>query len=308
MTGEEGATPVGAVRPDRAAALVAAQQFGVITFKQLRACGLSRHQVEQRVMAAQLDRIWRGVYTFGHRELTREGHLIAAVFACGAGAVLSHRGASSHWELIESSVVDVTVASRGGRTKRGGFRVHCVRRLDPRDVTEHAGIPITTVARTLVDLSQVVQDRLVERAYEQAQIRRLLRPNALQDALERANGRKTRALRHVIACERRITTVTRSELEERFLALIRRGGLPEPEVNARVAGYEVDFLWRAQRRVIEVDGFAYHSTRQAATRDRRKDDDLEAAGYRVTRFTADQILRDPEDTVARAARAVRGAQ
>jgi very-short-patch-repair endonuclease len=89
--------------------------------------------------------------------------------------------------------------------------------------------------------------------------------------------------------------------------LVRRGGLPAPEVNARLAGYEVDFLWRAQRRVIEVDGHAYHSTRQATSRDRRKDDDLEAAGFRVTRFTADHILHDPSDTLARAKRALAGA-
>jgi len=90
--------------------------------------------------------------------------------------------------------------------------------------------------------------------------------------------------------------------------LIRSAGLPEPEVNAWLCGYEVDFLWRAQRRVIEVGGYAYHSTRQAATRDRRKDDDLEAAGYRVTRLTADQILHDPEDTLARIRRVLRSTQ
>ena len=113
-------------------------------------------------------------------------------------------------------------------------------------------------------------------------------------------------LRSLIARERRLSTVTRSALEERFLALVRRGGLPEPDVNAALAGYEVDFLWRRERRVIEVDGHTFHRTRQATTRDRRKDDDLEAAGYRVTRFTADQILHDPQDTLARARRAVEG--
>jgi len=106
------------------------------------------------------------------------------------------------------------------------------------------------------------------------------------------------------ARERRLSTITRSELEERFLALVKRATLPEPELNQRLAGYEVDFLWRPQRRVIEVDGFAYHSTRQAANRDRRKDDDLEAAGYGVTRFTADQVLHDPHDTLERTKRAV----
>ena len=309
MTSEEGAAP-GAVPLDREAARVASGQFGVITYAQLRACGLSRDRVEQRVKAGQLQRLWQGVYAFGHRELTREGRLIAAVLACGEGAVLSHRSAAQRWELLPTAQrnIDITVPTRAGRVKRPGIHLHCCRRLDPADLTTRGGIPVTTVARTLVDLNAVVPDRLLERALEQAYIRRLLPVGGIEDALERANGRKTRALRRLIAAESRTATVTRSELEERFLALIRSVELPEPEVNAWLCGYEVDFLWRAQRRVIEVDGHAYHSSRQATTRDRRKDDDLETAGYRVTRFTADQILHDPEDTLARTRRVLGSSQ
>ena len=250
------------------------------------------------------------MYSFGHRELTIEGRLIAAVLACGPGAVLSHRSAAAYWERLPTwaGPVDVTVATKTGRVQRRGIRLHLTRSLDTRDVTVRNGIPITTPAKTVVDLNAVVPDRLVERAYEQALIRRLITFDAVVEALELAPGRKTKALRRVLAIERRTTTVTRSELEERFLALVRRAGLPEPELNQRVAGYEVDFLWRQRRRVIEVDGFAYHSTRQATTRDRRKDDDLETAGFRVTRFTADQILNDPQDTVARATRVLRSPQ
>ena len=289
---------------------MAAAQFGVLTYEQLLGCGLSRTQIVNRVASAQLQRLSRGVYAFGHRELKREGRLLAAVFACGPGAVLSHRSAAAYWELLASArtVIDVSVTAAGTRAKRPGIYLHCCRRLDPADLTAKDGIPITTVARTLVDLNAVVPDRLLERALEEAYIRRLLRVGAIEDALERANGRKTGKLRRLIAAEHRTATVTRSELEERFLALIRSAGLPEPEVNAWLCGYEVDFLWRAQRRVIEVDGYAFHSTRQAATRDRRKDDDLEAAGYRVTRFTADQILHEPEDTLARIRRVLRTAQ
>jgi predicted transcriptional regulator of viral defense system len=226
--------------------------------------------VEHRVVAGHLQRLWRGVYAFGHQELRREGRLIAAVFACGPGAALSYRSAAAHWEILQTSAeqVDVTVATRGTRAQRGGIRLHCSRRLDPEDVTERDGIRTTTVARTLVDLAAVVNDRQLEKALEQAYVLRLLAPGAVEDALERATGRKTRALRRLLAAERRTSTITRSELEERFLALVRLGDLPDPEVNARVHGYEVDFLWRARRRVIEVDGHAFHSTRQAATRDR----------------------------------------
>jgi len=143
----------------------------------------------------------------------------------------------------------------------GNTPCHGSRGLDARDVSGLNGIPLTTAARTLVDVN---------------------------------------------AAEQRASSITRSELEERFLALVRRGGLPAPEVNARLHGDEVDFLWRDQGRVLEVDGYAFHSTRQAVTRDRRKDNDLELAGFRVTRFTSDQILHDPEDTLNRAARVILG--
>ena len=235
---------------------------------------------------------------------------MAAVFTCGLRSAVSHRTAVARWQLLANSrsVIEVTVPGRGTRAKRPGIQLHCVRRLDPRDVTTHEGIPITTVARTLVDLNSVVPDRVLEKALEEAYIRRLVPLGAIEEALERANGRKTRALRHLLAAENRLATVTRSELEERFLALIRSAALPDPEVNALLSGYEVDFLWRSHRRVIEVDGHAYHRTRQAVTRDRKKDNDLEQVGYRVTRFTADQILHDPEDTLARTRRALSSPQ
>jgi very-short-patch-repair endonuclease len=295
---------------DRQVAVIAARQFGVVTLPQLRSCGLDVGAIKYRVTLGRLQRLWRGVYAFGHQELRREGRLIAAVFACGPGAVLSNRTAAAQWELLASAraAIDVTVRARGTRSKRPGIDLHCVRRLDAEDVTEVAGLPVTTVARTLVDLCAVVNDRLVEKALEQAYVLRLLTPGAIEQALERAQGRKTRALRLLMARERRASTVTRSELEERFLELLRRGGLPEPEVNACLHGYEVDFLWREQRRVIEVDGYAFHSTRQAATRDRRKDNDLELTGFRVTRFTSDQVLHEPEDTLARVRRVVLGVQ
>jgi very-short-patch-repair endonuclease len=289
---------------DRVVAELAARQFGVVTIQELHECGLTAGAIKYRVASRRLQRLWRGVYAFGHQELKPEGRLIAAVFACGPGAVLSHRSAAAHWELLPTAAarLDVSVPRGGGRSQRPGIRLHCPRRLDPEHVTERDGIPITTVARTLVDLGAVVNDRQLEKALEQAYVLRLLAPGAVEDALERANGRKTGALRRLLCAERRASTITRSELEERYLALVRRGGLPAPEVNVHLHGYEVDFLWRPQRRVIEVDGHAFHSTRSATTRDRRKDNDLETVGYRVTRFTADQVLHDPNDTLARTKR------
>lgn len=264
--------------------------------------------MHHRVRAGQLQRLWRGVYAFGHSELRLEGRLLGAVFACGPRAVLSHRSTADRWGILATarSGIDVTVVTRSGRLPRPGIDLHCVRRLDARDVTRLDGIPVTTVARTLVDLCSVVPPRSVEKALEQSYVLQLITPHSIEHALERTPGRRTAPLRRLLAVERRAQTLTRSELEEAFLALCRRGGLPDPEVNVQLHGYEVDFLWRKQRRVVEVDGYAFHSMRGAFERDRRKDVDLELAGFPVTRFTHDQVIYDPDETLRRTARLVTG--
>jgi very-short-patch-repair endonuclease len=302
------ATKSAAAPADRAVAAVAARQHGVVTLRQLEACGLGPGAIKRRVAAGRLQRLWRGVYAFGHSELRLEGRLLGAVFACGRGAVLSHRSAADHWGILATARagIDVTVPTRGGRKGQPGIDLHCVRRLHPSDVTTHRGIPTTTIPRTLVDLGAVVRDRMVERALEQSYVLRLVAPQAIEAALRRAPGRRTAVLRRLIQAERRPPTLTRSELEEAFLALCRRGGLPDPEVNAHLHGYEVDFLWREQKRVVEVDGYAFHSARGAFERDRRKDVDLELAGFPVTRFTHDQVLCEPDDTLERTRRLVEG--
>ena len=256
--------------------------------------------------AERLQRLWRGVYAFGHSELRLEGRLLGAVLASGRGAVLSHRSAADHWGILRTNraPIEVTVEARGTRAKRPGIDLHCVRSLDPRDLTVLRGIPVTTVARTLVDLCSVLPDRMVERALEQSHVLRLVHSGALEEILGRTPGRRSAVLRRLLEVQTRAPTLTRSELEEAFLALCRRGGLPDPEVNTHLHGYEVDFLWRAQRRVVEVDGHAFHSERGAFERDRRKDVDLELAGFPVTRFTHDQVMYEPDDTLRRTQRLV----
>ena len=304
---EEAAAAAGA-EADRAIAAVARRQYGVVTYGQLVECGLGRGGIHRRVEAGRLQRLWRGVYAFGHSELRLEGRLLGAVFACGSGAALGYRSGADRWGILATArrAIDVTVATRGGRPRRPGIDLHCVRRLDNRDITLLGGIPITTVPRTLIDLCSVVPPRLVEKALEQSYVLQLIAPGSIEDALERAPGRRTAPLRRLLAAERRAQTLTRSELEEAFLALCRRGGLPDPEVNVQLHGYEVDFLWRKQRRVVEVDGYAFHSMRAAFERDRRKDVDLELAGFPVTRFTHDQVIYDPDETLRRTARLVTG--
>jgi hypothetical protein len=187
------------------------------------------------------------------------------------------------------------------RSKHGARMVvlHRVRRLDPVDVTVLEGIPVTTVARTLLDLAEVVSIRQLEHAYEDAERLRILDVRAVHDVLRRGHGR--RGLRPLTAVVTRITgppEPTRSELERRFLDLCREFAIPPPIVNALLHGFEVDALWPDQRLVVELDGRAFHVTRAAFERDRRRDTELQLAGYRVIRVTERRLAEEPAEVAA----------
>jgi hypothetical protein len=226
---------------------------------------------------------------------------MAATLACGPGAVLSHRSAAALWGLRESrrSGIDITTPRRNGRT-RAGIEVHSGATLTPAHTSTRARIPTTTVARTLLDLADVTDRRGLERALDQAEVLRLLDADELQRLLTAAGaGRKgAKTLQDLLADHHPGDTITRSELEERFLALCATAGLPRPRVNAWIAlrrghAVQADFLWPARRLVVETDGHAAHGTRRAFERDRRRDQRLMAAGYRVMRCTWRQVVARP---------------
>jgi predicted transcriptional regulator of viral defense system len=276
-------------------------QHGVIALLQLLGLGLSAAAVRHRVAIGQLHRVHAGVYAVGYPRLTRKGHYMAAVLACGRRSALSHRSAATHRELWYSSrgLIDVISPRRPGR-RRAGIDAHTSSTLLARDVEEVDGIPCTSVARTLLDLGAVVPRRVVERAFDEAAFREVLDATAIEDVLARAgHHRGAGVLRAILAEHVPGSTRTRNDLEEAFLAICDRGGLPRPEVNAWIAiepnGYEADFLWRTQRFVAETDGGAAHTTRRAFERDRRRDQQLTLAGYRVVRFTYNQVLGAPAD-------------
>lgn len=232
---------------------------------------------------------------------------MAAVLACGEGALLSHRSAAALWSLgpytIESAPMDVTVIERDSG-RRHGIRAHRVHALAPDEATTRRRIPTTTPARTLLDLAAEVSGRELEAAVAEAERRRLATDRQVLALIARYPTRRgTRALRRLLDRGTR-PALTRSEAEERFLALIRRAQLAPPEVNVLVGRYEVDFLWREQRGVVEIDGFAHHSDRVAFERDRRRDADLAAEGYTVVRITWRQIVEEPATVVARVAQAL----
>ncbi len=281
---------------DRELARLAARQHGVVSRIQLRAAGLGDGAIGHRVRAGRLHPIHRAVYAVGHPLLSDRGRFLAAVLACGDGAVLSHRSAAALWGIqpLAPRAVDVTIPVQSGRSQRRGVTVHRTRRLPPSEVRRKDGIPVTSPARTLVDLAEVVADRPLERALDEGERLGLIKPQAVQAAIEGNPGRIGAAtLSSVLDRHRAGSTLTRSELEELFRALCEAHGLPRPAVNVRLGRFRPDFLWREQRLIVETDGTETHLTRAAFERDRIRDAELTAAGFRVVRFSYDRITREP---------------
>ena len=224
---------------------------------------------------------------------------MAAVLAAGTGAVLSHASAAALRGLRPTTraAVDVTLPDREGGG-RPGVTLHRSRRLPDVDRTLCDAIPVTTVARTLLDLAEQISPRQLERAVDEAARLRLLDVSVVESLCARSVGRHGLApLRGVLAGARGPLPV-RSELESRFVAVCDGAKLPPPALNAVVEGYEVDVHWAQRRVVVELDGFGYHASRMAFERDRVRDAELQLAGYRVLRITARRLEREPDAIVA----------
>jgi len=279
---------------DQVIAELAARQHGVVTWRQLLAVGLGRGAIEHRNRSGRLHRLHRGVYAVGHRRLSREGRWMAAVLALGEGAVLSHRSAAALWDLRPSAAgkIDVTVPARTGRARRSGVRVHRSSALPASEVTRHDTIAVTTVARTLLDLAEIVPSSSSQRALERAEGLRLFDLRAIRSAIDLHPTRPGSPALAASLAEYEEDELTRSEMENQFLSLCAEHDIPRPRVNAIVEGYTVDFFWRAQRLIAETDSRRYHATRAAFERDRARDAALTVGGYRVVRFTYRQIQRE----------------
>jgi hypothetical protein len=290
----ENSTPL-----DVGLAELAERQFGVVSLGQLRALGLGERGVRHRVRAGRLRRLHRGVYAVGHGALGREGRRLAAVLACGEGAVLSHRSAAAHWGLLASQAALIDVTAPATRAGVPGIRLHRSRFLDAQDTTNHQGIPITSVPRTLLDLAATIRSDRLERALAQAQRLELYDHKAIESVIARSNGhRGTGALAKAIS--REDPKWTRNDYEAWFLALVREAGLPEPMVNESLAApdhprLDPDFCWPTHRLIVETDGWQTHRTRAAFEQDRRRDAALQADGWRVVRFT----WHEPRATIQR---------
>jgi Transcriptional regulator, AbiEi antitoxin/Protein of unknown function (DUF559) len=288
--------------PDQRIARAAAGEWGVLSLDELRACGLSREAVSRRVRKGWLHRLHRGVYAVGHPNPALEGRLLAAVKAGGASAALGHYSAAALWEFVDwdDRRPEIVVVGSGIR-QLIGVRVHRTIRLDARDVARHRGIPVTSPARTLVDLASQLEYRALRRAVREAQSKRRVSTRQLAEAVERLRPRPgISKLARIVATG---PAPTRSELEDVVLDLILLGGLARPDVNVplTLSGRRVvpDFRWPGQRLVIEADGAAWHDHKLAREDDAERQALLEAHGNRVLRVTWEQALTRPQETLAR---------
>jgi very-short-patch-repair endonuclease len=277
-------------RHDQRIAAIAELQHGVVSVGQLKRLDIGEKAIRSRVAAGRLHRIHRGVYAVGHSALAPEGRCLAAVLAVGRGphgggqvlqrwrAAVSHRSAAALWGLLPlaQGASDVIVVGYGGRARRAGIRVHRSLSLTPADVTLRGGIPVTTPARTIADLRRAVS---------------VGRPGSVSARELRRAIRQAGVIGLPVGDEG--GDRTRSDLEGGFLLLCRHHRLPEPEVNARVGPYLVDFLWRDRRLVVETDSYLYHRGKQAFQDDRGRDLELRRRGLQVLRLSERQVEEEP---------------
>ena len=283
---------------------LAARQHGVVSRKQLFDLGVRAGQVEVRVRRHWLRPLHRGVYLVGPLELAR-ARPMSALLCCGGSAVLGHQSAGELWQIrqrVDCAPVDV-ITPPGHRRRRPGVRIHRLA-LQPDEITELDAIQVTTPARTLYDLARGIPRRDLEQAVAEALARRLTDNRAIEAMAERYGHRPSARRLMALLGSDAPPALTRSAAEETLLALIRSALLPQPEMNVRVHGYEVDLYWREERLVIEVDGFAFHRSRRSFEADRRRDATLAAAGIRVMRITWRQLEHERDALLVRLTRAL----
>jgi predicted transcriptional regulator of viral defense system len=284
----------------------------VIAGWQLVELGLSASAIRNWVARGRLHRVHRGVFSVGHALVTQRGRFMAAVLASGPEAWASHFCSGVLWELGLGTrrLIDVTTCAARGRAI-AGIRAHRSATLTEDDVTVIDGIPCTSLARTLLDIAEDGTRREVERALDHAEQARILDMRAIDDVLTRANGRRGVKLLCAVLEQHRIgSTLTRNKLEEAFLAIARSVGFPPDAVNEWIAfpdggGAEADFVYRAQRLLVETDGRDPHTVRKAFTSDRIRDQRLMLLGWRVVRLPWQQVMFEPGD-VARTLRGLLG--
>jgi very-short-patch-repair endonuclease len=280
---------------DHAVAALAARQYGLVTRAQLVATGMQPGAIDRRLAAGRLHRLHSGVYAVGHTAPHSRARWLAAVLACGDGAVLSHRSAASLWKIRDGETrrPDVTILGPNGRS-HPGIVIHRSP-LEPAERRVRLRIPVTSPTRTWIDLEHEVSDDDFVRALQQVSFKRLLN---LSEARAILNRRPSRRINMLL----RDPILVQTELEARLAKLCDRYGFPRPLTQQAVEAKRVDFFWPDQRLVVETDGWEGHGTRTAFQADRATSNAFQLAGYTILRFTYDDLEERPA-TVARQLRA-----
>lgn len=275
--------------PEEVICRMAARHHGVVTRRELLDAGIPAHRIEWRVRRGRLRPLHQGVYLVGPLMLPRTREM-AAVRACGRSAVLSHESAAILWRQTPRRPVPgrVHVAVRSGDHRRAGIRVHRVSGLRPDEVTRRDGIPVTTPARTLLDLAGILNLKELERALAETYALRLAAKSQILGLVNRHPKVAGIALLRSLL-EGDPPGRLRSKAEDRFSWIVEEAKLPRPRTNVWVERLQVDALWPEEKVVVEIDGVRYHSADSAIERDRRRDARLIRAGYTVLRFTWKQL-------------------
>jgi very-short-patch-repair endonuclease len=282
---------------DAAISRLVGRQLALVTRAQLRELGIGRRAIDYAIARGRLHPIHHGIYSLvplpALPDLACE---LAAILACGDAALLSHHSAAAVWGLRRSlnGAVHVTVIGKETGRRRPGIKVHRVCGLDPRDVRRYQNIPITSPARALLEIAPDLTDRQLERALDEALIKRLITHAAINAVLAAYPNRRGAGRLRILADPGRPTTETRSDGEEALLAALRKANIRAPEVNGRVGRYIADFVWRKERVIVELDGYDYHRGRAAFERDHERDAEHLRLGFLVIRVTGRQLARELE--------------
>jgi very-short-patch-repair endonuclease len=274
---------------------LASKAHGVVTRRELLRAEVTDDEIRGRLDSGALIRVFSGVYRAGHRAPSVEAHYMAAVKACGQGALLSGLSAAWLWGLIKGSAPPPEVTARTERRIKG-IRTRRQRRLHPTDRTHHRGIPVTTVPATLVRLPSLLSFDELARAAHEAAVRHHTTPEQVEAALERRPKAPGAArLRRVLRGD---APVLLSKLERRFRAQLRAAGLALPQTNTEAGSHYVDCRWPDHKLTVELDSYRYHHTRHAWEQDRRRDREARQRGDQFRRYTWTDVFEEPGPMLA----------
>jgi very-short-patch-repair endonuclease len=289
---------------DLAASQIAATQRTCLTTEQLLACGLGNDAVTYRLKTGRLHVVFRGVLSMGCGELPPLAREQAALLACGERSFISHRSAAFMWGLRKTppAQVEVTVVGRSCGS-RNGLRVHRIRAIDRIELRRHEGLWISSPARLCLEIAARAPSELAD-VLDAGLADRLLNRREIEAVLRRHRGRRGTARLAAVLGDESAMTITRSDAEKAFLALIRDARLPRPVVNSRLGPYEPDFLWREQRLIVELDSYGFHGGPGGFQHDREKDLFYRDRDFDVLRFTRAHVVYEPPMVLVRLAQAL----